>query len=166
MFLQENKSEQYNECIREFIEQKFYKRLFVSNPSTYFSVTLTLKQTLNDMRLDEINFSQDFRYFMNRLNTLLYKNSFKRYGKRVEVIPFLEGLVGKRPHYHVLMKKPKNVNYLKFRMMICELWKKTRFGYNDIKFNEKTDNGWGGYSTKEITCNTDNVDWESFYRVC
>ena len=36
----------------------------------------------------------------------------------------------------------------------------------NIKFNEKTDNGWVGYSTKEITCNTDNVDWESFYRVC
>ena len=68
IFLSENKSEKYNECIREFIDQKFYKRLFVSNPSTYFSITFTMKQTLNDMKLDEINFSQDFRHFMNRLN--------------------------------------------------------------------------------------------------
>ena len=74
IFLSENKSEKYNECIREFIDQKFYKRLFVSNPSTYFSITFTMKQTLNDMKLDEINFSQDFRHFMNRLNYKIFKN--------------------------------------------------------------------------------------------
>lgn len=150
----------------KILKDKTRRYLLIDDISEWISLTLTMKQRVNGEKLDKISSYNNFRYFMNRLNTLLYKNSFKRYGKRVEVIPFLEGLVGKRPHYHVLMKKPKNVNYLKFRMMICELWKKTRFGYNDIKFNEKTDNGWVGYSTKEITCNTDNVDWESFYRVC
>ena len=55
IFLQEQ-SQKYKESIKKFLDEKFYKKLFVPNPSTFFSITFTLKQTINDMKLDEINF--------------------------------------------------------------------------------------------------------------
>ena len=50
-----------------------------------------------------------------------------------------------------------------FKMMIKEEWNKTKFGYEEIYFNDETNNGWVNYITKSKS--EDKVDWESFYRV-
>ena len=163
IFLSENKSEKYNECIREFIDQKFYKRLFVSNPSTYFSITFTMKQTLNDMKLDEINFSQDFRHFMNRLNYKIFKNSYKRFNRRLNVIPILEKSNNDRFHYHCLIEKPFRLKDREFTNLIESEFSKTKLSYDDIdiKRQSKPISSFSSYTTKRRNYNI--VDFNNLY---
>ena len=147
---------------REY-KEKLRGYLYVNNLLNWESITLTMKQRVNDEKLDKIKSYLNFKYFMNRLNTKIYGNSFKRYGKRIEVIPVLENSRDNRLHYHILIKRPERISSIRFKFMIKEEWNKTKFGYEEVCFNEETNNGWVNYITKSR--GEDKVDWESFYRV-
>ena len=144
-------------------KEKLRRYLYVNNLLNWESITLTMKQRVNDEKLDKIKSYLNFKYFMNRLNTKIYGNSFKRYGKRIEVIPVLENSRDNRLHYHILIKRPERISSIRFKFMIKEEWNKTKFGYEEVCFNEETNNGWVNYITKSR--GEDKVDWESFYRV-
>jgi len=50
-------------------------------------VSLTLKQFALGVKLDEIRASKNLRHFLNLLNTKVFGKRFKRFGKRLNVIP-------------------------------------------------------------------------------
>ena len=66
-----------------------------SNWSEFCDVTLTLKQGHQPdsggwVKIDDYRCRQAFRHFMNLLNRAVYGAAFRRYGKRVRVLPVLE----------------------------------------------------------------------------
>ena len=67
----------YQAFVRGFIHD-----IELSNP---FAVTLTMNSC------SWRTHSQNFRHFMNRLNQSYLKNGYRRYGKRLTVIPTREG---------------------------------------------------------------------------
>src|ERR1700747_2441152 len=61
----------------------------------FCNVTLTLKQACQPnsggwVRIDNYRCRQAFRHFMNLLNRAVYGAAFRRYGKRLRVLPVLE----------------------------------------------------------------------------
>lgn len=78
--------------------------------------------------------------FLNRLNYACYKHAYKRYGKRLAVISCIEGgrkqLREKTPahdvikelHCHLLLERPKHIQYDDFKFMIIKLWMDTEWG--------------------------------------
>lgn len=162
IFLSEQSSK-YKESIKKFLNEKFYKKLLSPNPSTFFSVTFTMKQSINDMKQDEINFSQDFRYFMNRLNYKIFKNSYKRFNKRLNVIPILEKSNNDRFHYHCLIEKPIRLKDSEFTKLIESEFSKTKLSYDDIeiKRQSKPISSFSSYTTKRRQYNI--VDLSNLY---
>jgi hypothetical protein len=66
-----------------------------SNWGPFCDVTLTLKQARQSERgawvkIDDYPCRQAFRHFMNLLNRAVYGAAFRRYGKRLRVLPVLE----------------------------------------------------------------------------
>ena len=61
----------------------------------FCDVTLTLKQGHQPdsggwVKIDDYRCRQAFRHFMNLLNRAVYGSAFRRYGKRLRVLPVLE----------------------------------------------------------------------------
>ena len=73
-----------------------------SSWGAYCDVTLTLKQAFHPdsggwVRIDDYRCRQAFRHFINLLNRAVFGAAFRRYGKRLRVLPVLEkGEVGAR----------------------------------------------------------------------
>ena len=81
------------------------------------SVTLTLKQRLEITdckgrlveKLDPIKVSQNIRHFMNVLNQSVFGKGFFRFGKRLSVIPVIEGDSFVRLHVHMTLERPERI---------------------------------------------------------
>ena len=67
----------YRLFVRDFIEDIEFSRPF--------AVTLTMNS------VQWRSHSQNFRHFMNRLNQSFLKSGYRRYGKRLTVVPIIEG---------------------------------------------------------------------------
>jgi hypothetical protein len=66
-----------------------------SSWGAFCDVTLTLKQALQPdsggwVKIDDYRCRQAFRHFMNLLDRAVYGAAFRRYGKRLRVLPVLE----------------------------------------------------------------------------
>src|SRR3984957_5650947 len=66
-----------------------------SSWGSFCDVTLTLKQGHRSdrgtwIKVDDYPCRQAFRHFMNLLNRAVYGAAFRRYGKRLRVLPVLE----------------------------------------------------------------------------
>ena len=61
--------------IREYLNQSEFLEPY--------SVTLTMKQFLQNEKLDEIKSSENLKYFLNRLNYKIFKNRFRRFNKKL-----------------------------------------------------------------------------------
>ena len=66
-----------------------------SSWGAFCDVTLTLKQARQPdsggwVKIDDYRCRQAFRHFMNLLNRAVYGAAFRRYGKRLRVLPVLE----------------------------------------------------------------------------
>ncbi len=126
-----------------------------------FGVSLTLKQGDSVTRLDEISASQNFRHFMNRMNSSIYGKGFKRFGKKLNVIPVLERSSTNRLHYHLIFQNPYPDDPAAFARLIESEWAKTRFGYIQSHIDELIDHGWTDYITKFKSA-SDGIDWENY----
>ena len=104
--------------------------------------------------------SANLLQFSNRLNYRCYKNAFRRYGKRLDMISCIEGgkkdlRMGnvnedKRLHCHVSIQKPDHIQYDQFVAIILQEWLATEWGYGENKitiFDRKKD--FEKYQTKE-----------------
>ena len=125
-----------------------------------FGVSLTMKQGDSGTHLDEIMASQNFRHFMNRLNSSVYGKRFKRFGQRLNVVPVLERSSTNRLHYHLILQNPYPKDPATFTRLIESEWAKTRFGYVQSHIDEQIDHGWTDYITKSAG---DGTDWGNFH---
>ena len=129
------------------------------------AVTFTEKQIVDSIGIDNIRSSQNIRHFLNLLNKNLFKNASKRYGKRVSVISVMEFNETHRHHIHMKIERPDRVDFNSFEMIARDCWKKTNFGYQEMRFKDNADDGWLSYMLKSRTKTNlaDNIDWENIH---
>ena len=140
------------------------------------AVTLTLKQRveINDFKgrfgtnLDSVKVSNNTRDFMNRLNQRIFRNSFKRNGKRLSVLPITEGNSFIRLHIHMTLERPDRLNLEEFSKLISKCWSETTFGHHDICIKPIDDNylGWIEYKLKNKSKGEGlqySVDWDNVF---
>jgi hypothetical protein len=103
---------------------------------------------------------------MNLLNRKVYGQSFKRHGKRVQVIPVLEGGGQDRFHYHCVIDCPKDELIDEYPFLIEECWSATDYGYHQIDVQSNSDDGWVSYITKYRTKTEfdQSIDWINLHQ--
>lgn len=130
-------------------------------------VSLTLKQFALGVKLDEIRASKNLRHFLNLLNSEVFGKRFRRFGKRLNVIPSLERSSSGRLHYHLVLQKPVS-RYpemaqdadKEFLELIDNCWKRTDFGYEHTHIHHQIDSGWTDYISKTAHAG-DGIDWQN-----
>ncbi len=144
------------------IKNKIKSFSYIEDIEKYWGVTLTLKQSLDNKRLDRITSSQNFKHFMNVLNRKIFKNSYKRYDKRLSVVPYIEDSINDRIHYHITIENPYPLDPDKFESLLRQTWVQTRWSYKQIHIERNIDNGWIDYCGKG---SNENIDWVNYSKV-
>ncbi|BBD98198.1 hypothetical protein SAMIE_1016990 [Sphingobium amiense] len=136
-----------------------------------FAVTLTLKQGIAGVggfagryqKIDMYEARKNFRHFMNLLNRQVYGKATARYGKRINVLPVIEGGNGVRVHYHLILDCPRPELELEYPAMIRDCWSRTPWGYNEIHIQSLCDEGWVSYISKlqSKVVYDESFDWEN-----
>ena len=133
----------------------------------FCDVTLTLKQSRQPdsggwVKIDDYRCRQAFRHFMNLLNRAVYGAAFRRYGKRLRVLPVLEkgevraralrswdrGTSG-RWHIHCAIELPSYFDGMALERLIRECWAKIEWGYGRILVRDDANAGWINYMLKD-----------------
>ena len=135
--------------------------------SEFCDVTLTLKQGHQPdsggwVKIDDYRCRQAFRHFMNLLNRAVYGAAFRRYGKRLRVLPVLEkgevrarslrpwerGTSG-RWHIHCAIELPAHFDAVALENLICDCWAKVEWGHGRILVRDGANAGWISYMLKD-----------------
>ena len=137
------------------------------------AVTLTMKQGLQAangrsstfVRLTHQEATQNFGHFMNCMNRHVFGPAFKRYGKRLPVIPVIEGGNGSRLHYHAVIECPRDDLELRFKSLIRSSWLKTQWGHREIDIKIDANEYWLHYISKEYDKPEYDlsIDWLNYY---
>lgn len=138
-----------------------------------FGVTLNLKQVAatdadngrSFVRLTEQHASQNLRHFLNKLGKHYYGNAARRYGKRLPIIPVLEGGNGHRLHYHLTIDLPVTASLEEVYPLFVAEWMATQWGYGQVHIQPCRDAGWLDYITK-LRSKVDvgeSIDWMNLY---
>jgi len=133
----------------------------------FCDVTLTLKQGHQTdsggwIKIDHYRCRQAFRHFMNLLNKAAYGSAFRRYGKRLRVLPVLEkgelrarslrrwerGTSG-RWHIHCAIELPPHFDAFALETLIGDCWAKVELGYGRILVRDGANAGWINYMLKD-----------------
>jgi hypothetical protein len=131
-------------------------------------VTLTEKQCVDGVWIDSIRSSRNARHFLNVLNTDVYGNSYRRFGKKVRSLLVQETSGSGRHHLHGVFDIPVDRDATQFKLQIESAWRSSRYGYREIKLEvptgEQNVSGYLSYIMKDRTklsglC--DAVDWEN-----
>jgi hypothetical protein len=128
---------------------------------------LTLKQghradSGSWIKVDHYRCGQAFRHFTNLLNKGVYGSAFRRYGKRLRVLPVLEkGEVrasGLRPwergtsgrwHIHCAIELPLHFDAFALERLIRVCWAQVDLGYGRILVRDGANAGWVNYMLKD-----------------
>ena len=116
-------------------------------PPNPVALTLTMKQIDQWGALDQIEASRNFGHFMNRMNQKAYGNAFRRFGKRLGVVPALERSPSGRWHYHACIQNPYD-SLTAFSAATQDSWTKTRWGYHELDVQSQYSNAWLDYILK------------------
>jgi hypothetical protein len=133
----------------------------------FCDVTLTLKQAWQPdrsgwVKIDDYRCRQAFRHFVNLLNRAVYGAAFRRYGKRLRVLPVLEkgevhtsalrswerGRSG-RWHIHCAIELPVHLDAIALEKLIRNCWAKVELGYGRILVRDGANTGWINYMLKD-----------------
>ena len=158
--------DRYRNAVRSFVNLQKFK--------LPHSVTLTLKQSvvthqkqlIIHHRIDRDKAVRNFRHFTNLLNRRVYGHSFKRHGKRVQVIPVLEGGGLTRFHYHCVIDCPRPELVEEFPNLVKKCWTQTDYGYDQIDIQPGSNTGWVNYMTKYRTKSEfdQSIDWINLHQ--
>ena len=85
----------------------YYLNHRVPNP---VNITLTQKQFVDGVWLDDLRSEQNFRHFSNKLNSAVYGSKFKRFGKRLSVLVVRENDASHRHHLHCIIERPEHIS--------------------------------------------------------
>ena len=132
----------------------------------FCDVTLTLKQARQSdngvwVKIDDYPCRRAFRHFMNLLNRSVYGTAFRRYGKRLRVLPVLEkgevraralrpcerGTSG-RWHIHCAIELPSHSMLLLSNDSIRVCWSKVEWACGRILVRDGANAGWIDYMLK------------------
>ena len=82
----------------------------VENP---VGLTLDMKQMVEGEKLDLYSVSQTIRHYLSRLNRKIFGNCAQKRGKKIQVVPVIEGggQTGKRIHIHLTIGCQKHRLY-------------------------------------------------------
>jgi len=127
-----------------------------------FAVTFTMKGTDRNDLSTRLRCQQNMRHFLNLLNQRLFKNSYRRYGKRVEVVPVLELSNWQRLHYHLTIVKPDCIDGRAFHELIHECWLDTDLANFENVVKPVADKGWTNYLVKKLN-STAELDIENIH---
>lgn len=127
-----------------------------------FAVTFTMKGVDRDDLSTRLRCQQNMRHFLNLLNQRLFKNSFRRHGKRVEVVPVLELSNWQRLHYHLTIVKPNIIDDQAFQNLIHECWLDTNLANYENVVKPVRDKGWTSYLVKKLG-STAELDIENIH---
>ena len=138
-----------------------------SSWGAFCDVTLTLKQARQSERgawikIDDYPCREAFRHFMNLLNRSVYGAAFRRYGKRLRVLPVLEkgevcasalrswerGTSG-RWHIHCAIELPAHLDGVALEKLIRYCWAKVELGCGRILVRDRANAGWINYMLKD-----------------
>jgi hypothetical protein len=137
-----------------------------SSWSSFCDVTLTLKQARQSdaggwIKLDDYPCRRAFRHFMNLLNRAVYGAAFRRYRKRLRVLPVLEKgefcaravrsrqrAAPGRWHIHCAIELPLHFDAVNFENLIRRCWTKVAWGYKRILVRDGANAGWIDYMLK------------------
>jgi hypothetical protein len=133
----------------------------------FCDVTLTLRQSRQSesgawVKINDYRCRQAFRHFMNLLNRAVYGPAFRRYGKRLRVLPILEkGEVRARAlcswergrsgrwHIHCAIELPSHFDAIALESLIHHCWGKVEWGYDRILVRGGANAGWINYMLKD-----------------
>lgn len=127
-------------CLLEWLSRISYADMY--------AVTLTMKQNNNGVTLDTVTASQNLRHFLNILNQTIFGNAFRRFGKKLKVIPVIEMSAWDRLHYHLSLEKPDFLSEEQFNQLIASSWMKTDFARREIDVQKIYSSGWTSYCLK------------------
>ena len=147
---------------------------FKQSIEEYSAPVLGVKLVRNRVPITEdlalINIAQ----FMNRLNYASYKNAYRRYGKRLEIISGIEGgrcfyrdnrfrhkEESKRLHAHLLIQKPKHIPFEIFKGMILQNWYATDWGYYEA--NVELIDSIKGSAKYQVESSLDSLDLKNTF---
>jgi hypothetical protein len=133
----------------------------------FCDVTLTFKQIRQSdsgawIKIDDYRCRQAFRHFMSLLNRAVYGAAFRRYGKRLRVLPVLEkgevharalrswerGTSG-RWHIHCAIELPSHFDAVALEKLIRNCWAKVEWGSGRILVRDSANAGWINYMLKD-----------------
>jgi hypothetical protein len=133
----------------------------------FCDVTLTLKQSRQSdsggwVKINDYRSRQAFRHFMNLLNRAVYGPAFRRYGKRLRVLPVLEkGEVRARAlrswehgrsgrwHLHGAIELPSHFDAIALESVIHHCWAKVEWAHGRILVRDGANAGWVSYMLKD-----------------
>lgn len=142
----------------------YYLQHRVPNP---VNITLTQKQFVDGVWLDDLRSEQNFRHFANKLNSAVYGAKFKRFGKKLSMLVVRESDASHRHHLHCIIERPDHIVEPIFYQCVKSCWTSTRFGYNQIHFEQPSsaerELGWVNYCLKRRTKAhySDSIDWSN-----
>ncbi len=125
----------------------------------YISYSCPLTHTLKYEKISEGLAHYNCINFANRLNTKVYKNAYKRYGKKLDMVSVVEG--GKKDlreyarddkniHAHIAVEKPEHLSFGEFKNIIQDCWTNTTWGKYITKITLlKSKTGYANYQIKD-----------------
>ena len=129
------------------------------------NVTFTEKQRFNGIWLDGVRSERNFRHFRNLLNTRIFGNGYRRFGKQLRMLVIREVSKDGRHHLHTVIEHPSRMEFVEFSLLIEEVWNRCDFGFHQIHIEKPTsalrEVGWIDYITKSRSKNDFEfaIDW-------
>jgi hypothetical protein len=155
--------------IKPLLQDSIKEHLFNNRVPNPINVTFTEKQMVGVTLINEHLSDTNFRHFKNMLNTKVFGNSFKRFGKQLKMIVVREGGKGLRYHLHTIIEQPERYTLTNFEILIRDCWKRTDFGHNQVHIEkpitQEREDGWLYYILKERSKLdfSNSIVWEHTY---
>ena len=113
----------------------------------YFAVTINLKErNVNSLRACA---ERDAKYFVNMLNTRIFRRAYKYGHKSLGVLCSFEvGAFNNRPHLHLAIGKPPTLSQEQLLQAIRYVSYKMKYRLGDIYIKPYHSDGWLEYITK------------------
>ena len=115
------------------------------------ALTINFKQRRFSRRCpnDRYWIEKDANYFVNMLNTLIFKRAFKYGHKALGIVCSFEmGAINSRPHLHLAIGKPPTLSQEQLLQAIRYVAYKMKYRLGDIYIKPYHSDGWLEYITK------------------
>ena len=143
-----------------------------NRPNSKFCLaTVTLKQGLRTYGLfQSLNCQTVTRVvseFLHKLNRKVFKNAYRRYGKRLVCIPSIETSINDRLHVHMVLEIPQYMTFEDFIKYVDTIWDKNPWAMPEkeiIEMMTKSDQSTSTkYLLKDSWKDVDIIDVENLY---